>query len=347
MDDDFLTYDRPDNSNKVTLRLSSTGMWEVCSSSQPSSANECHSPLGSRNKSRSPSVRGSGSNRSGRSKRTKKRSRTKGEKSSLDSSFCKADRPITPAATHPKEEHEAILSTSLNSQNSGDCVNGDLSDKRELRPRPSPQKSPNCVSPLSSSRLRSGRVLANTDPDYRPSTYNQRKCDNAKAVGKTSPLLTPQTSVQVQSPSPRVSPLKPISKRSRSSPCKKMTVSTDTKVKESNVTSPSHKPCPHFNEQSPRKSNIAPTAETESDPISSNTTTTTGTKSQTLVTEQDKDFIGSRTRKRQYSANLNQSSSNTVPGFLPRSISAGIITEHSKSPTNHKYPTRHKATGID
>lgn len=34
VDDSLLTYDRPDLCNKVTLRRSSTGMWEVCSSGQ-------------------------------------------------------------------------------------------------------------------------------------------------------------------------------------------------------------------------------------------------------------------------------------------------------------------------
>lgn len=33
-DESLLTYDRPDLCNKVTLRRSSTGMWEVCSSDQ-------------------------------------------------------------------------------------------------------------------------------------------------------------------------------------------------------------------------------------------------------------------------------------------------------------------------
>ncbi len=32
MEEDYLTYDRPDHHNKVTLRRSATGLWQVCSS---------------------------------------------------------------------------------------------------------------------------------------------------------------------------------------------------------------------------------------------------------------------------------------------------------------------------
>lgn len=47
LDDVLFTYDRPELSNKVTLRRSSTGLWKVCSSGHNHSSINKHSNKGS------------------------------------------------------------------------------------------------------------------------------------------------------------------------------------------------------------------------------------------------------------------------------------------------------------
>lgn len=364
-------------------------MWEVCSSSQTGSANQTKSKVNSHS-SRSPSFGGSSCDNSSSQRHSRKVSHRKRKKSSsVRDSSSLVPRPLTATVHSNSKEDIDVVPVPLSRQTNNEHLNTDsCSDQRELRSRKTPLTSPNRPNPLSSPRLRSGRVIANTDPDYKPSIYNQRKCELANSTKKSpvktppkksSPISTPpsvtstakktspiansfkKTSPVKTPPSPRRMPSSVSSTAKKTSPIAlKKTVAamanTKSKLKEETKTaatlpSPKQSPSPSlYNTKT--ISSLSPKAKHASSYVAAETIITGNSETKPVANSQSEDFIGSRTRQRQHSANLNQTSPKLAHSLLPRSVSSSSISkllsinaENSKSPTNHKYPTRHKPTG--
>ena len=316
-DDVLLSYDRPENSNKVTLRRTSTGTWEVCFSNQTSA--------------------------------TTRPARPSSEHGSISSSV-----------SHGGSRKAKSVSSSGGAQPRMSDVSTDstfeLPDQRVLRLKRASLSTPKTPGVRASARLRGEEV---SDPDYKPSVYNQRKYDlSVKRAKDTTGSESATVVTHKRSPGKKSSPSKKGSPKS--SPSKDTPIAVPKKS--SSLSDSVKKDLMSMFTEVEAKDTTCSSSETDAPsaarllhPESLHTPKeSTGSSQAESSGNSDEDFIGARTRQRHLSASLNQSPLAPVLSLLSMSASSDSLLaskllsnspEKSKSPSNHKYPTRHKLSG--
>ncbi len=252
-------------------------------------------------------------------------------------------------------DSQSFCSTANSSADS--LIDVSTSEQRLLRSMKASITSPKTPSLRSSLRLRQA-----TDPDYKPSMYNQRKCD--RAIKKTTTIVkasnSPESSVTIRLP---ITPPTPPKKSPTSSKTSLVSIKKIISISKrspgsavNNTTSPVSR--------SPKKQALIKSAKKEShlstfspnsksQPTARNSSTT---PEGSVSSSRDEDFIGARTRHRHLSASLGQASLAPMLSLISRSSSDDCIPalklvhrspDKLRSPLNHKYSTRHKSTGTN
>lgn len=295
----------------MTLKKTSVGTWQICSSNQTTPTNT------------PPKLSSSSPPHT---------SNTKHVSRSLSSSI----------------DSQSFCSTANSTADS--LIDVSTSEQRLLRSMKASIASPKTPSLRSSLRLRQA-----TDPDYKPSMYNQRKCE--RAIKKTTTIVkasnSPESSVTIRLP---ITPPKKSTTSSKSSPVSIKKIISFSKSPSSavnNATSPASR--------SPKRQSLIESTEKEShfDTLSPNTKSAMKcltTPEGSVSSSKDEDCIGARTRHRHLSASLGQTSLSPMLSLISRSSSADSIPalklvhrspDKLRSPLIHKYSTRHKSTGTN
>ena len=376
-DDVLLTYDRPEMANKVTLRRrSSTGMWEVCSPGRSSGENVERSPKTVAVGSDSQSHTDSGDSRCS-SKRTDAHysevAKLNNSKSHMESIKHKrhsarlADKVANPSSnsetsSSPADKVTRLISSPPGKHTKAACSPSDNSIKPVSSPPGKHTKaacspSDNSIKPVSSpptkpvsslpDRVSKPECTALTidvskviklEPrvsigmksvsEYLNSTSKQEHRSNSVAVTASSPSSADESTVQSNDVNHLFSVIGPKDTQSTGLSAPK---ASPPELRDSLTRVDSDCVSQTFNDEILSCENSLKTQHSTTKVLTSQSSSDVSHDNhvQSSVTKShSEDNISSRTRKR--TSSLSQSP---------------ITLGGEKSPTNHKYPTRHKLTG--